>query len=253
MTLEVISTGSNPVRDLVISAGTLDDNGYSRRGGPLGSRAALNRGESLSVVGYESGEHLFGSKPRNDEFRFEIRPGGGFYVNLQWRSPLFPWRRPSHTYAWPPIRRFASEVPEKLKGRNEISFLKRTRDPGLDSTSPSFVALQEADNRAIVTTDETFDSLVTCHRGPVMVGLGPTWQGKWWDDVKRVLDSFAARHAPRVRVLVVNVDECPVLAERYAADSLPVFKVLLRGEVTASHDGALALPELEREFAEYLQ
>lgn len=253
LTLSITSTGSNPVRDLEISAGTLNDNGFSMMGDGVGARAALNRGEALTVEGYESAEHSFGSEPRDGEFRFEIQPGEGFYVKVQWRSPLFPWRRLSHTYAWPPLRRFASEVPEKLTGRKEISFLKRTRDPALNPTSPGFVAPNRANAGAIVATDESFDGLVTGHKGPVVVGFGPTWQGKFWEDVKHVLGSFAARYAPRVKVLVVNIDECPALAERYATNVIPVFKVLIGGEVAKSHEGALPLPQLAREFAEYLR
>lgn len=253
LTVAITSTGSNPVRDLEINAGTLDDNNFSVSGGDLGTRAALNRGEALTVVGYEPREYSFGSGPRNGEFRFEIRPGEGFYVNVQWRSPVFPWRRSSRTYSWPPTRRYSSEAPKELKGRNEIRFLKRTRDAALDRTSPSFVARRRANAQAIVATDESFDGLVAGHKGPVVVGFGPTWQGKGWEDVQRVLDAFAARYAPRVKVLVVNVDLCPALAVRYDNDVVPIFRVFVEGKVAKSHDGAPLLPELERKFAEYLR
>jgi hypothetical protein len=67
-----------------------------------------------------------------------------------------------------------------------------------------------------------------------------------------MLDVFAAKYAPRVKVLVVNTDECPLLAERFETNEVPVFKILLRGEVAKSHIGAHSFPELVHEFAKFL-
>lgn len=133
-----------------------------------------------------------------------------------------------------------------------IRFLKRTRDQSLNPVSPDFVAPLGVRARVISATDETFDELVACHKGLVPVGFGPSWQVKWWEDVRRMLDVFAAKHAPRVKVLVLNIDECPTLAELFATNQVPVFKLLLRGELAKSYTGAHALPDLEREFAKFL-
>ncbi len=252
LTMGVTSVGSNPVRGLELSVGLLDENGFSMRGDGLPPRATLNRGETVTVMGYDPDETSFGSEPRDDEVRWAIRPGDGWFLTVQWQSPLFPWRRSSRTYAWPPARRFSCELPEELVGRREIRFLKRTRDGSLNPLSPDFVTPLDVGIRAIVATDETFDELVAGHKGPVFVGFGPTWQGKWWEDVKRMLDAFAAKYAPRVKVLVVNTDECPSLAERFETNEVPVFKILLRGEVAKSHIGAHSFPELVHEFAKFL-
>lgn len=252
LTMAVTSIGSNPVRGLELSVGLLDDNGFSMRGDGLPARPALNRGETVTVMGYDPDETKFGSEPRDGEFRWELRPGDGWFLTVQWQSPMFPWRRSSRTYEWPPARRFASELPEELAGRKEIRFLKRTRDQSLNPVSPDFVAPLGVRARAILATDETFDELVADHKGIVLVGYGPTWQGRWWEDVRRMLDAFAAKHAPRVKVLVVNTDECPTLVERFATNEVPVFKLFLRGELAKSYTGVHALPDLEREFAEFL-
>ena len=249
ISLMISSVGSNPVRALELIVGVLDDRGFSKKGGDIGHRVALNRGETLSLIVFERGEVSFGEQPRAGEYRFEIGTGEGFYLNVQWQSPLFPWRRSSRTYAWPPARRFASEGPEVLTGRKEIRFLKRTRDLTLNPM-PSGSSVKSGELRhAIVATDETFDEIVSAHKGPVFVGYGPTWQGKWWEDVKRVLDVLALRHSPRVKVLVVNIDECPVLATRFEMNELPVFKMLLQGKVVKSYTGPHSVPDLEREFA----
>lgn len=252
LTIAVTSVGSNPVRGLELSAGQLDDNGFSMMGDGLATRAALNRGETLMVMGYEPKETSFGSEPRDWEFRFEMRPGDGWFLTVQWQSALFPWHRSSRTYAWPPTRRFACDLPEELAGRKEINFLKRTRNPSLNPTSPDFVAPLPVRVRATVATDETFDELVASNKGPVFVGFGPTWQGKGWEDVKRILDLFAAKYTPRVKVLVVNTDECPVLAARFETNVVPVFNILLKRKVAKSYSGSHAFLDLEREFAEFL-
>jgi len=252
ITMAVTSVGSNPIRGLELSVGQLDDNGFSMVGDGLATRPTLNRGETVTVMGYEPEETTFGSEPRDGEFRWGIQPGDGWYLTVQWQSPLFPWRRSSRTYAWPPVRRFACDLPEELSGREEINFLKRTRNQSLNPSSPGFVAPLDVRTRAIVATDETFDDLVARNKGPVLVGFGPTWQGKWWEDIRRMLDAFASKYSPRVKVLVVNIDECPTLAARYATNEVPVFKILLRGEVAKSHVGAHSFPDLEREFSEFL-
>src|SRR5690606_22567350 len=117
-------------------------------------------------------------------------------------------------------------------------------------TLPTFVAPKSV--RYSVATDVTFDELVAGHKGPVLVAFGPTWQGKWWEDVKRMLDMLAAKYAPRVTVLAVNTDESAALARRFETNEVPVFKILLNGEVAASHTGAHSMPDLESEFAEHL-
>ncbi|KAA9108051.1 thioredoxin domain-containing protein [Microbacterium rhizomatis] len=248
MTLTLTSVGANPVRSLQLSAGTLDENGFSMRGDGAGNRPSLERGQVMSVIGYEPAVTRFGSPEREDERRLPLEHGNGFYVTVQWQSPLFPWRRASRTYSWPPQRRVASEGALRLTGRKEIAFLERARDQSLNPHSPSFEPPQAVAARAISATDDTFDGLLTGHRGPVLVGFGPTWQGQWWEDVKRMLDAFAAKHMPKVRVLVVDVDRCPKLADRFDTKLLPNFKVFSKSEIVASHDGDLTLPALEDAF-----
>lgn len=252
ITLMISSVGSNPVRALEVIVGVLDDRGFSMKGGDIGYRATLNRGESLSLHVFEKGEVSFAEQPREREHRFEIGAGEGFYLSVQWQSPLFPWRRSSRTYAWPPARRFAHEDPEVLAGQKELRFLKRTRDLTLSPMLSGSLVQPGELRHALVATDETFDEIVAGHNGPVFVGFGPTWQGKWWEDVRRALDVLASRHGPRVKVLVVNIDECPVLAARFETNEVPVFKMLLHGKTVKSYVGAHSVPELEREFADLL-
>jgi hypothetical protein len=253
LTFAISSVGSNPIRDLQLNFGTLLDNGFSMMGGDFGMKTTLGRGESLLVQGYEAGEIHFGSPPREGEYRLEVPEGEGWFLQLQWQSPLFPWRRSSRTYAWPPSLRYAAAAPEVLSGRREIAFFKRTRNPELNPLTPGYVAPPDLVPRAVVATDATFDALLADHKGPVLVGFGPTWQGKWWQDTKRVLGALAGKHAPKLRVLTVDIDHCPALAERFHTNEVPVFKVLVAGQVAKSYTGSHSLRDLEKAFAEFFR
>lgn len=246
--LTVTSTGSNPLHDVELVIGALDRNGFSMRGDGAARRPTLSRGEAIQIIGYEPAGLTFGSPARDGEVRFAIEHEEGFYVTAQWRSPLFPWRRASRTYAWAPQHRFASEQPVELRGRKELAFLRHAQDPSLNPTLPNFTAPPESSARAIVVTDDTFEEMLGNRSAPTVVAFGATWQGQWWEDVKRMLDLFADRHAPRVRVLVVNVDQCPALNERFAVDVLPTFKVFHRTQIIASKEGVTSLPEFEEEM-----
>lgn len=247
ITFSVNSVGSNPVRDVQFMLGTLDDNGFSMRGDGARPATELARGHGLQVVGYEKGEHKFSSSPRDTESRWALHPGDGMFLNVTWQSPLFPWRRTSRTFVWKPRQRYAQAAPRLLKGQREAAFLKQTRDPALNPTSPGFVAPVSALPKVLGATDETFDGLIAAHAGSTLVALGATWQGEMWENAKRMLQSLAQEHE-NVRVIVVDVDLCPVLASRFGTEVLPSFKLLSKGGVVKSHDGLLGLPDLERKL-----
>lgn len=64
---------------------------------------------------------------------------------------------------------------------------------------------------------------------PVVVDLWAPWCGPC-RMVSPLLDRLAEDHAGEVKVVRVNVDEAPSLAERYSALSIPTILVLRDGE-----------------------
>lgn len=252
LALRVSSTGSNPVHDVELAVGALDDNGFALWGDGAGRRPALNRGEALTVAAFGDGTTSYGSAPIEGEHRHQMKAGEGFYVTVQWRSPLFPWRRESRTYVWPPALRFASRQPTLLRWRAESRFFERAHDPKNNSARPGFSRPKWAPPPATVATDATFDALVAEHKGPVLVGFGPAWQGQFWRDVQRMLHAFAANYASRVKVLIVTIEDCPDTASRYPSGTFPHFKVFRDGQVVASHDGAGSMPEVEAGLSPHL-
>lgn len=250
--LTVASTGAGPLRDVHLVVGTLDSNGFSMRGDTAARRSALTSVDAIQIIGYESTELTFASPARENEYRFIIEQDQGLYLTVQWNSPLFPWRRASRTYVWMPHQRFASEHPSELTGSAEAVFLKRTRDPALDPTLPGYSAPPAGRVNAMVATDDSFEESLRTHVGPVLVAVGAMWQGRWWQDVKRVLDLFAHKHSPKVRVIVVNIDQCPRLAERFEITTFPTFMVFKEQAVVGALEGTRSLPELEQELHPFL-
>jgi thioredoxin 2 len=86
---------------------------------------------------------------------------------------------------------------------------------------------------------------------PVVVDLWAPWCGPC-RMIAPVLEELAARHAGRVKVVKVNVDDEPALGARFDARSIPLLVVLRDGEVVDRIVGALPRPALEARLAPVL-
>ena len=87
---------------------------------------------------------------------------------------------------------------------------------------------------------------------PVVVDLWAPWCGPC-RMLHPILDRVAERHAGRLKVVRVNVDEAPSLAARYGAQSIPTLVVLSDGGQVDRMVGAVPEPELEEFLAPHLQ
>ena len=67
-----------------------------------------------------------------------------------------------------------------------------------------------------------------------------------------VLEDLALRHAGKLKVIKVNVDEEPQLAARFDARSIPLLVVLRDGREADRIVGALPRPALEARLAPLL-
>jgi len=68
-----------------------------------------------------------------------------------------------------------------------------------------------------------------------------------------MLDGFAAKHSPRVLVLLVTTDENPEIASTLPSNSHPTFVLLRGGKTVKVETGARTVPELEAVFAHHLR
>lgn len=89
----------------------------------------------------------------------------------------------------------------------------------------------------------TFDAVADSSKVAVLLDLWAPWCGPC-RMVSPALERFAHATAGRVKLVKVNVDEAPVVAERFGVRGIPTLIVLRRGAVVARQTGAAAEPAL---------
>ena len=85
--------------------------------------------------------------------------------------------------------------------------------------------------------DSTFAEVADQATLPVLVDLWAPWCGPC-RMVSPVLESLAQQLAGRVKLVKVNVDESPALAQRFQARGIPMLLVLQEGRIVAEQVGA---------------
>ena len=95
-----------------------------------------------------------------------------------------------------------------------------------------------------ITTHE-FDTEVLGSETPVIVDFWAEWCGPC-RAVAPVLDQIASERGDAIRIVKVNIDEEPELAQRYGILSIPTIMLFKNGEQTAAALGAQPKRMLER-------
>ena len=85
--------------------------------------------------------------------------------------------------------------------------------------------------------DPSFAEIVEQAALPVLLDLWAPWCGPC-KMVSPALEQLARSHAGRIKLVKVNVDEAPQVAERFQARSIPTLLVLDHGRVVATQIGA---------------
>jgi len=86
-------------------------------------------------------------------------------------------------------------------------------------------------------TDDSFASDVLASDKPVLVAFWAEWCGPC-RMVAPVLEEIAAEHAGKIRVVKLNIDENPKIAQKYSIMSIPTMSVFQGGEMIKSIVGA---------------
>lgn len=100
-------------------------------------------------------------------------------------------------------------------------------------------------------TDATFD-VEARTAVPVLVDLWAPWCGPC-RFVAPILEELARDYAGRLKVIKVNVDENPMLAQRFGAQSIPTLVVLRDGREVDRVVGAMPRQPLEARLSQYLK
>lgn len=103
----------------------------------------------------------------------------------------------------------------------------------------------------MVAADESSFADETMASVPVVVDLWAAWCGPC-RMIGPVLEDLAARHAGRLKVVKVDIDANPSLAQRFQAQSIPLLVVLRDGREVDRIVGAVPRPTLESRLAPFL-
>ena len=111
--------------------------------------------------------------------------------------------------------------------------------------------IAEADGEIATATAATFEELVLDAEVPVLVDFYADWCPPC-RTLQPTLEEIAADYAGRARVVKVDVDADPDLAEQYEVSGIPALFVIKDGEVVDQTVGAQPKPTLESMLDEHL-
>jgi thioredoxin 2 len=93
--------------------------------------------------------------------------------------------------------------------------------------------------------DDDFGEVVERAALPVLVDMWATWCGPC-RMVSPALEQLATERAGRIKLVKVDVDAAPRLAQRFEVQAVPTLMVVRGGEVVAREAGAAPLPALRQ-------
>ena len=100
-------------------------------------------------------------------------------------------------------------------------------------------------------TDETFEADVLKNDKPVLVDYWAEWCGPC-KMVAPVLDAIAEEHGDKLDIVKLNVDDNPVITQKYGILNIPTLGVFKNGEVVKELVGARSKSALLRELADFI-
>lgn len=101
------------------------------------------------------------------------------------------------------------------------------------------------------TTERTFSFDVLQSPVPVLIDFYADWCGPC-RTLAPTLSRLAAEFSGRVRILKVNVDEDPDLAERYRVESIPTLLFVSAGQVVGRSSGLIGEAALRQALLQLL-
>ena len=100
-----------------------------------------------------------------------------------------------------------------------------------------------ASKNVLEVTDENFDAEVLKADKPVLVDFGATWCGPC-KALAPVVDKLADETVGKYKIVSVDIDDAPGVAQRYGIRGVPAILVFKNGEKTAQHVGVTTKDKL---------
>jgi len=100
-------------------------------------------------------------------------------------------------------------------------------------------------------TDETFEADVLKNDKPVLVDYWAEWCGPC-KMVAPVLEAIAEEHGDKLDIVKLNVDDNPLVTQKYNILNIPTLGVFKNGEVVKELVGARSKSALLRELADFI-
>jgi thioredoxin 2 len=122
---------------------------------------------------------------------------------------------------------------------------KKNRVPAAAKGTPRCANCHESLPWIADADDQSFGDVVNSSKVPVLLDLWAPWCGPC-RVVSPALETLARENAGAVKLVKVNVDEAPGIAQRFSAQSIPTLVVLRQGEVVARQIGAAPEPQLRQ-------
>lgn len=86
---------------------------------------------------------------------------------------------------------------------------------------------------AVQTINKNFEETVLKAEGPVVVDFWAPWCG-YCRRLTPAVDRMAEEYGEEVRIVKLNIDEEPDLAEEYGIETIPALLLFRKGEVISS-------------------
>jgi thioredoxin 1 len=100
-----------------------------------------------------------------------------------------------------------------------------------------------ASKNVLEVTDGNFEAEVLKADKPVLVDFGATWCGPC-KALAPVVDKLADETVGKYKIVKVDVDEAPGVAQKYGIRGVPAILVFKNGQKTAQHVGVTTMDKL---------
>lgn len=98
---------------------------------------------------------------------------------------------------------------------------------------------------------KSFAELIASPGMPVLVDFFATWCGPC-KTMAPVLEQVAAQHQGKLRIIKIDIDKNPAVAQQYRVQSVPTLILFRQGQPVWRQAGAVPAPQLRQALAPFL-